>query len=199
LGVVVALNHQVEVQNLPIADQIIWAIGAVPSQSAVGKLRPALFDGIPGTEGLSHGRDILAGTHDAAGRVLVIDEEGGWPAISLVETLAANADVSSVTVATTEYQLGLAELSVTREFPDVMVRLNEAWVRIVPGVTASHVREGIAFFEGGPRLGRFNTIILSTGTSARPIQESALAIGDCVAPRSIWAATNYALALLPAL
>ena len=199
LGVVVALNHQVEVQNLPSADQIIWAIGAVPSQSAVGKLRPALFDGIPGTEGLSHGRDILAGTHDAAGRVLVIDEEGGWPAISLVETLAANADVSSVTVATTEYQLGLAELSVTRELPDVMVRLNAAGVRIVPGVTASHVGEGIAFFEGGSTLGRFNTIVLSTGTSARPIPESALAIGDCVAPRSIWAATNDALALLPAL
>ena len=199
LGVVVALNQQVEVQNLPSADQIIWAIGAVPSQSAVGKLRPALFDGIPGTEGLSHGRDILAGTHDAAGRVLVIDEEGGWPAISLVETLAANADVSSVTVATTECQLGLAELSVTRELPGVMVRLNAAGVRIVPGVTASHVGEGIAFFEGGSTLGRFNTIVMSTGTSARPIPESALAIGDCVAPRSIWAATNDALALLPAL
>ena len=102
LGVAVTLNRKVEARNLPIADPIIWAIGALPSQSAIGKLRPALFDGIPGTEGLAHGRDILAGTHKAAGRVLVIDEEGGWPAILLVESRAANPDVSSVTVATTE-------------------------------------------------------------------------------------------------
>lgn len=199
LGVAVALNHPVDARNPPIADQVIWAIGAAPSQSAVGKLRPALFDGIPGTEGLAHGRDILAGTREAAGRVLVIDEEGGWPTVSLVETLAAKTDVSSVIVATTEYQLGLAELSVTRELPDVMARLNAAGIRIVPGVTATHVGEGIAVFGDGPRLGRFNTIILSTGTSARPTPENALAVGDCVAPRSIWAATNDALALVSAL
>ena len=199
LGVAVALNHPVDARNPPIADQVIWAIGAAPSQSAVGKLRPALFDGIPGTEGLAHGRDILAGTREAAGRVLVIDEEGGWPTVSLVETLAAKTDVSSVIVATTEYQLGLAELSVTRELPDVMARLNAAGIRIVPGVTATHVGEGIAVFGDGPRLGRFSTIILSTGTSARPTPENALAVGDCVAPRSIWAATNDALALVSAL
>jgi hypothetical protein len=116
-----------------------------------------------------------------------------------VESLAANPDVFSVTVVTTEYQLGLAKLSVTGERPDVMARLREALVRIAPGVTATHVGEGIAVFGGGPKLGRFNTIVLSTGTSARPIPEGALAIGDCVAPRSIWAATNDAHALLRAL
>ena len=107
--------------------------------------------------------------------------------------------MSSVTVATTEYQFGLAELSVTRELSEVMARLRETGVRVVPGVTATHVGEGIAVFGDGPRLGRFNTIVLSTGTSSRPIPDGALAVGDCVAPRSIWAATNDALNLVGAL
>ncbi len=199
LGVTVAFNHVVAADEPPAADKVIWAIGAEPSQSAVGKLRPALFDGIPGAVGLAHGRDILAGTREATGRVLVIDEEGGWPAVSLVETLVGQAGVSSVTVATTEYQFGLAELSVTRELSEVMARLRETGVRVVPGVTATHVGEGIAVFGDGPRLGRFNTIVLSTGTSSRPIPDGALAVGDCVAPRSIWAATNDALNLVGAL
>ncbi|CAN0499765.1 unnamed protein product [Laminaria digitata] len=54
-------------------------------------------------------------------------------------------------------------------------------------------------FVDGPRLGRFDTIVLSTGTSSRPTPNGALAVGDCVAPRSIWAATNDALALVGAL
>ena len=31
LGVAVTLNRKVEARNLPIADPIIWAIGALPS------------------------------------------------------------------------------------------------------------------------------------------------------------------------
>lgn len=199
LGVTVVLDHTVSAGDPLDADTVIWATGASSSQSAVGKLRPALFDGIPGATGLPFGREIMAGKREASGRVLVIDEEGGWPAVSLVETLAAQIQVSSVTVATTEYQLGLAELSVTRELPEVMARLNDAGVRIVPGVTTTHVGEGIAVFGDGPRLGRFDTIVLSTGTSSRPIPDDALAVGDCVAPRSIWAATNDALNLVAAL
>ncbi|CAN0474783.1 unnamed protein product, partial [Laminaria digitata] len=124
LGVTVILNSAVDLQAPPAADTVIWAVGAAPSQSAVGKLRPALVDGIPGAAGLAHGREVLSGTRDAVGRVLVIDEEGGWPAVSLVETLAERDAVSSVTVATTEYQLGLAELSLTRELPEGKARLS---------------------------------------------------------------------------
>ncbi|MDA0368392.1 MAG: NAD(P)/FAD-dependent oxidoreductase [Proteobacteria bacterium] len=196
LGVVVRLDHAIDPHRPPAAGAVIWAIGAQPSQSAVGKLRPALFDGIPGSSGLAHGRDVIAGINAATGKVLVLDEEGGWPAVSLAETLAAQTGVSSVTVATTEAQLGLAELSLTRELPVVTARLRAAGVTVVPGVTASHVGEGIAVLKDGPRLGRFNTIMLSTGTSARPTPEGALAVGDCVAPRSVWAATNDALALV---
>ncbi|MEQ8248962.1 MAG: FAD-dependent oxidoreductase [Alphaproteobacteria bacterium] len=198
LGVALHLDSTVDPQRVPTG-RVIWATGAAPSQSAVGKLRPALAEGIPGTEGLAHGRDVLAGIKPAAGRVLVIDEEGGWPAVSLAETLAARAEVSAVTVATTESQLGLADLTFTRELAAVSVRLRDAGISVVGNVTATQVGEGIAVFRDGPRLGRFDTIILSTGTSSRPTPAGALAVGDCVAPRSVWAAANDALDLIAGL
>ncbi len=193
LDVAIRLEHTVDPSRPPAADRVIWAVGSVATQSAIGKLRPALVDGIPGTTGLAHGREVLEGTKPAVGRVLVIDEEGGWPAVSLVETLAVRPGVSSVTVATTEAQLGLAELTLTRELPVVVGRLRDAGVTVIPGVVVTHVGEGIAVFGNGPRLGRFDTIVLSTGTSSRPTPADVLAVGDCVAPRSVWAAANDAL------
>ena len=89
--------------------------------------------------------------------------------------------------------MGLAELTLTRELPVVVGRLRDAGVTVIPGVVVTHVGEGIAVFGDGPRLGRFDTIVLSTGTSSRPTPADVLAVGDCVAPRSVWAAANDAL------
>ena len=98
LGVDLRLGTAVDPANLPAAE-LIWAVGAMPAQTAVSRLRPHLADGIPGAADLTHGRDILAGRSTVSGRVLVIDEEGGWPTVSLAETLAANEGIKSVSVA----------------------------------------------------------------------------------------------------
>ena len=39
------------------------------------------------------GRDVMAGAARASGTVLVIDEEGGWPTVSLVDYLAEDPAV----------------------------------------------------------------------------------------------------------
>jgi 2,4-dienoyl-CoA reductase-like NADH-dependent reductase (Old Yellow Enzyme family) len=196
LHVDVRLNHQIDHADPPGGVVVIWATGAVASQSAVGKLRPALVDGIPGSHGCIHGRDLLAGDASASGSVLVIDEEGGWPAVSVVETLAQDADVRSVTVATTEFQIGLAELSLTRELGAVIPRLRKAGVNVEGGVTVAQVVDGSAVLADGRRLGPFDSIVLSTGTTSRVYPDNARAVGDCVAPRSVWAAANDALELV---
>ncbi|NQV81739.1 MAG: FAD-dependent oxidoreductase, partial [Alphaproteobacteria bacterium] len=49
------------------ADEVIWALGAAPGQTAVWRLRPWLRDGIPGSAGLPHGREILAGEKSVRG------------------------------------------------------------------------------------------------------------------------------------
>ncbi|MEZ5958781.1 MAG: hypothetical protein R3C27_16410, partial [Hyphomonadaceae bacterium] len=39
----------------------------------------------------------------------------------------------------------------------------------------------------------FELVVLATGTAARAVPDDALAVGDCVAPRGLWAATSDAL------
>jgi hypothetical protein len=57
------------------------------------------------------------------------------------------------------------------------------------------VSGGRARTSTGESIGPFDQIVLSTGTTARPVPEGALAIGDCVAPRGMWAATSDAARL----
>ncbi|MEQ9125547.1 MAG: hypothetical protein RIM80_23625, partial [Alphaproteobacteria bacterium] len=166
-----------------------------PGPTQIWRIRPHLRGGIPGTEGLPHGREIMAGSVAVSGKVLVVDEEGGWPAVSLCETLAASPDVDSVDVVTSESALGAPELDLYFEALDVAARVRAAGITVHASTLVDAVENGVARLRGGGDLGPFDAIVMATGTSARPIPEDALAVGDCVAPRSIWAATRDAAVL----
>ena len=189
LQVRVQLNCTVNSDKDVDVETVIWATGAAPSQTAVWRLRPYLFDGIPGTLGLPFGRDILASRVGVSGAVLVIDEEGGWPAVSLVETLAADPKVSHVTVTTPERALGDAALTLTWEIKTVAPRLRQSGITVLTETLVQEVKSQTALLANGREIGPYDAIIVNTGTSAKAIQDGALAVGDCVAPRGIWSAT----------
>lgn len=193
LGVQVHLGEAIDDNNSLQADHLIWATGSTASQTAVLRLRPFLVQGIPGSGGLVHGRDIMSGAATAAGSVAVIDEEGGWPAVSLAETLAAAATVDNVTVVTTELRLGESQLDFTRELAGAAERLSQAAIRVEAGALVEAIENNHLTLRGGRRLGPFDQIILSTGSASNPFPENATAVGDCLAPRGLWAATTDAV------
>jgi 2,4-dienoyl-CoA reductase-like NADH-dependent reductase (Old Yellow Enzyme family) len=195
LQVRVHLGESIDATKPPKADELIWATGGDAGPTQIWRIRPHLRGGIPGTEDLPHGRAIMAGTVAVSGKVLVIDEEGGWPAISLCETLAASDDVTSVEVATSEASLGGAELDLYFETLDVAARVRAEGITVHGSVLVDSVTDGVATLSGGGTLGPFDAIVMATGTTARAVPDDALAIGDCVAPRSIWAATRDATVL----
>jgi hypothetical protein len=142
---------------------------------------------------------VLEGTTAVSGRVLIIDEENGWPTLSLAETLAADATVSAVIVATAVAHPAFPELAYSVEADEVVRRLNEASVVIHGGAIVESVRDNSAILTSGATLGPFDHIVMSTGTLPRPSPIGAAAIGDCVAPRGFWAATDDAMRLVDAL
>ena len=129
----------------------------------------------------------------------MIDEEGGWPAVSLVETLAASGATRSLTVATPRRALGEPDLAISEEIADVSVRLAATGTVIYPETLIARVEGQTAHTVDGRALGPFESIVLSTGTEAPTAPDDWLAIGDCVSPRGFWAATADARRLLPAL
>lgn len=195
LGVEVSLGERVAGSDGLDADDVVWAIGARPAATAIWRLRPYLVDGIPGTQDLPHGRDVLAGARSVSGDVLVIDEEGGWMAVSLVETLLAAPEVRSVTIVTSWRPLGGPEIVVTLEAWDLAARLEEANLTVHLETLVDSVEGGTARLAGGEAIGPFDGIVLSTGTAALELPEGALAVGDCVAPRGFWGATHDAAVL----
>ena len=199
LGVQIHLGHAVDNASTLRADHVLWAVGSAASQTAVLRLRPFLVQGIPGSQGLLHGRAIMSGAGRAAGAVAVINEEGGWAAVSLAETLAATAGVESVTVLTTEFRLGESQLEHTRELASVTERLGRAAIRIEGGAVVEAVEGGHLSLRGGQRLGPYDQIILSTGSASNPFPDGAPALGDCLAPRGFWAATTDAVRIARAL
>jgi len=199
LDVRVVCNTPISADELPRDAKTIWAIGADSAQSAVWRRRPQLIDGIPGTEALPHGRAVLAGTVAVTGRVLIVDEENGWPTLSLAETLAADPAVVSVTVATPVSHPALPELLFSVEADEVMRRLNEVGVVVQGGALVKAIDRNQVVLTSGAVLGPFDAIVLSTGTLPRPVPAGALAIGDCVAPRGFWAATDDAMRLVDSL
>lgn len=199
LQVRIHLNTDIKSEADIDADTVIWAVGADPGHTALWRLRPYLFDGIPGTDSLPSGRDVLSGRAAAAGNVLVIDEEGGWPAVSLVETLVADPKVTAVTVTTPERSLGEAALTLTWEIKSIPARIRAAGIKVLTETQVTAVNQGTATFSDGQSIGPFDTIVLSTGTTANATPEGSLAIGDCVAPRGVWAATSDAVKLARAL
>ena len=211
LGVEVRLGVRVDDPAALAADAVVVATGAVASQMAVWRFRPTLTGGIAGAERLPHGRDVLYGEAAASGRVLVIDEEGGWPAVSLVETLAADPAVTAITVTTAMPGLGSPELMYSLELMPVTARLRGLGPRldVRPETLVERVEGGVAHLLGGGTLGPFDTVVLSTGATSAELPESVAtlraafsaehpptgappvyAIGDAVAPRGFWAATS---------
>ncbi len=192
LNVTVRLGTQLDPATPPAADHVIWAIGAAPAQTAVLRLRPFMQDGLPGADGLVHGRSVMAGEHPVGGNVLVIDEEGGWPAVSLVEWLIEQPTVSAVSVVTPERSLGEAGLGVSFDLRALAARLSGSEIKVVSAARVARVRGQDVELEDGRQLGPFDQLLLSTGTAARATPEDALQVGDCVAPRGLWSATNDA-------
>lgn len=192
LDVEVRLGTTVDPADLPHGNTLIWAVGARAEQTAVSRLRPHLADGIPGAMDLPHGRDILAGRSKISGRVLIIDEEGGWPAVSLAETLAAETGISGVTVATSERSLGEPDLIETLELLGAAARIKVAGIEVFSETLIESVQGGTATTVNGDALGPFDAIVLSTGAIAVQAPDGVHAIGDCVTPRGFWAAVNDA-------
>jgi 2,4-dienoyl-CoA reductase-like NADH-dependent reductase (Old Yellow Enzyme family) len=192
LGVRLELGQAANVSAPPTADHVIWAIGAAPAQTAVLRLRPYLVDGLPESQQLPHGRALMAQDIGVAGHALIIDEEGGWPTVSLAEWLVREPGVTSVTVVTTERSLGEAGLAVSFDLGSLAKRLATSDIEIVAGARVAKVDGKSVQLEDGRLLGPYDELVLSTGTAAREVPEGALQVGDCVAPRGIWAATNDA-------
>lgn len=190
LGVQIHVNASIEDPAKLDADEIVWATGGQAASVWQMRYRPSLVDGIPGTEGLPHSREVLAGTKAVAGSVLVIDEEGSWPALNFVEALIAHTDVTEIVVATNSPLLGMPDLFATGEFPLFAARLKKAGVKIVTGVFVSKVSGKSAELSDGETLGPFDSIVLSLGARANPVPEGVQSIGDCVATRDIWAAVQ---------
>jgi 2,4-dienoyl-CoA reductase-like NADH-dependent reductase (Old Yellow Enzyme family) len=195
LGVRVLLNHHVAEDAALDAEIVVYATGAQPGPTAVWRLRPSLFDGIPGTHGLPHGRELLRGVRDVSGRVLIIDEEGGWPTVSVIETLAAQASVAALTVVTSLAAVGAPELTYSLELGVVTRRLHDLGIEIRTETLVERVADGSIRTVDGTRLGPFDDIVLCTGTVSPTLPAYAIAIGDAVAPRGLWAAANDALRL----
>lgn len=190
LGVSVRLGSPIDAGAPLRADKVVWAIGATPAPTLIWRTRPSLVEGIPGSAGLPHGRDVLSGRARVRGKVLVIDEEGGWPAISAVETIAASVGVTGVVLACSAAVFGQPDLHFSEETRPVAARLKAAGVTIRAGTLIGRIDGAYAETVAGERLGPFDTIVLSTGAAANPVPEGALAIGDCVAPRTFWAAVQ---------
>jgi hypothetical protein len=195
LGVLVLLDHHVTESAALDADVVVYASGAQPGPTAVWRLRPSLLAGIPGTAGLPHGRELLRGARSVSGRVLIIDEEGGWPTVSVIETLAAQASVAALTVVTSQTAVGAPELAYSLELGAVTRRLRDLGLELHNETLVEHVTDGSIRTVHGAELGPFDDIVLCTGTVSPTLPADAIAIGDAVAPRGLWAATNDAVRL----
>ena len=193
LGVDIRLNQSVDA-NQPPGEWVIWATGAVPSQIGVLRLRPFLRNGIPGSKNLVHGRTVMAEETPPKGNILVIDEEGGWPTVSLVEWLATGS--GKITVVTTERGLGESQLQTTFDLGALSDRLSRIDLELIPSTRVDEVNSDDVLLSNGQRLGHFDLRVLSTGASAMTTPAGSFAVGDCVAPRGIWGATNDAAHLI---
>ena len=191
----VRLNSRIDSLNDIYADEVVWAVGSTPSQTSIWRLRPWLRNGIPGSNKLPFGREILSGEKSLKGNVLVIDEEGGWSSISLVESLIENKDITYISVVTTENIWGESELTFTRELALMSKRIRAARINVITNTIVEEIRTNIVLTRDKKELGPFENIVLATGTSANQFPEGAKAVGDCLAPRGIWAATNDAAKL----
>jgi 2,4-dienoyl-CoA reductase-like NADH-dependent reductase (Old Yellow Enzyme family) len=190
LEVDVRLNTPVLDPGSLTDDAVIWATGAASGWSLLWRNRPQLTDGIPGAASLPHCREVLAGTARVAGDVLVVDEDGGWPTVSLVESLVRAEEVRQLTVITSAMILGAPELSLTAELAEVSGRLAVAGVRIVAGTFVASASGSHVAATDGRQFGPYDAIVLSMGAVSARVPAGVTPTGDCVAPRGIWAAVQ---------
>ena len=173
------------------ADAVIWAVGSQTAPTAVWRRRPHLTDGIPGSAALPHGRDVLNGRRNVQGTVFIIDEEGSWPAISFAEQLAVTPGVKAVTMLSASNPVA-PDLIGTTEAGEAIARLRKAQVILFDGVVARVDGDSVETTDGR-WFGPYDSIVLMTGTAPpSSVPDGARAVGDCVAPRDIWAAVNDA-------
>lgn len=195
LGVAVELGSRIETSPEGM-DHVAWAIGAKPSQLMVTRRRPDWRNGIPGSDRLTHGRDALEQKMRYRGKMLIVDEEGAWPAISIAEWLASQPAVTEVTVVATAAEWGAPALELTAELSDVRSRVGKAGIEVLTGRTIDQIRsDNVVDVSDSSSLGPYDDILLCTGATARSVPIDDHAIGDCVAPRGMWAAVHDAALL----
>lgn len=200
LGVAIELGSWIDPDDALPAGHVVWAVGAAPAQTAVWRLRPFLFEGLPGAAHAVHGRDVMAGRARVGGRIALVDEEGGWPALSLVYWLAAQPAVGQIEVYTHEAAFGAATVSVTFETA-TLARLRQLEFEGKLIIHSKCLVQNIVspneiVLTGGRHATGFEAVVLATGTAARPWPDGALAAGDCIAPRGLWSATSDARRVL---
>ena len=191
LGVPIHLGRHINDPASLKADAVVWATGGQTAPTAVWRRRPHLRDGIPGSGALPHGRDVLQGRASVQGTVFVIDEEGSWPAISLAEQLAITPGVKAVTMLSASNPVA-PDLIASVEAGEAIARLRKAQVILFDGVVARVDGDSVETTDGR-WFGPYDTIVLMTGTAPpSSLPAGVEAVGDCVAPRGIWAAVNDA-------
>ena len=186
----IALNRSIEKPEELDADKIVWATGAKASSVWQMRFRPSLVNGIPGTDDFLHGRDVLQENHKLEGSIAIIDEEGSWPLLNLIEAQINSSKVKKITVISNSLLLGMPDLFMTGEFPLFSKRISDAGVVLNLGQFVKCVNKGIVETTSGNKFGPFDRIILSMGSASRNVPDGVNAIGDCVAPRDIWAAVQ---------
>jgi 2,4-dienoyl-CoA reductase-like NADH-dependent reductase (Old Yellow Enzyme family) len=203
LDVRVELGSHVDPAGPAPAERVVWAVGAAPAQTAVWRLRPFLFDGLPGSVHAVHGRDVMAGRASVEGVVAVIDEEAGWPTLSLLHWLAAQPTVERIVVYTPEAELGATTAALSFETGALATLARASYRGKLIVHTKSLVQEIVSknkiILPSGRVDSGFTALILQTGTAARAWPEGGLAAGDCIAPRGLWSATSDARRVLAAL
>ena len=89
---------------------------------------------------------------------------------------------------------------------DTLPALKDVYITMLPGgdykdtaeqanKLVKKVEDDFVIFEDNSSLGSFSQFILNTGTVANSFPEDANAVGDCIAPRGLWASTNDAAKL----
>ena len=201
LGVRIELGSVVDVATTLQADRVVWAVGAQAAQTSVWRLRPYLLSGLPGAQHASHGRDAMSGRVAVGSRVVVVDEEGGWPAISLVSWLLAQPGNQRVVLCTTEAAFGDSTAAVTFEsgaLRPLRESVQAGRLIVHTKFMSQEIESKRIIGQSGLRIEGFDTILLSTGTAANawPDSPGSEAVGDCVTPRGIWSATSDAARLV---
>jgi 2,4-dienoyl-CoA reductase-like NADH-dependent reductase (Old Yellow Enzyme family) len=174
-------------------DRVLLATGARPDRDGFSTFAPAVrvLDGVREPHVLT-GWDVLAGTPVPAGRVAVLDDDGGRYAASVTELLlAAGHEVEHVTTR----PMLLPDTVPTLEHPVIYARILaqpvtvhvNTWVRSVRGgrLAAYNLYTGAEH-----RVREVDTVVLVTQRRADDALHRALGgeherLGDCLAPRSL--------------